>query len=325
MVRKFNMEIIHEEIVSFSDNGSLSGIFASGKRGNTNNKTCAIFLNAGLIHKIGPNRIYKKLSENYAENGFNTFRFDFSGLGDSEFSNKKASNDNVYFKEIEMAMNWIQVNKGIDRFLLSGICSGARLAFFAALKDSRVIGLSLIDGVYADDDLLKEVGGKAKQNTVIRYYKKNIFNLERWVKLLSGGSKLLKLKNITYLIKQLGRIVASEGVAENEFKKKNDFYQAQLSNPLCATPWRMLVDRGVKIQLIFCEGGVAIDIYNLTLEKHLNEYRKRGELQTMLVKDVDHTFTPIWAQTYLLNLTVTWLKNEFGEDQLQTKADLALK
>lgn len=42
-----------------------------------------ILLNAGLIHRIGPNRVYVRLARHLAGLGFQVLRFDLSGIGDS--------------------------------------------------------------------------------------------------------------------------------------------------------------------------------------------------------------------------------------------------
>lgn len=303
--------MIREEIVNFGEGGGLNGIFSSAIASGTDS-FCLIFLNAGLIHKIGPNRIYRKLSEKFSKIGFNTFRFDFSGIGDSQSSNDKISGDASHVREIVMAMNCIQKSKGIDKFLLSGICSGARLAFLAALQDSRVIGLSLIDGEYEDAELMKQVVPKAHRKTALRYYKKNIFSLQRWMKLLSGKSKILTVKNVAILLRSIWVAMASKAKKESAFD--GDRHQPLVaSQPTSAGQWEKLVERGVKVQLIFCEGGSAIDIYNLTIAQQLSKYQKTREIETTLVNDVDHTFTPLWSQDYLSDLISSWLMKEFNE------------
>lgn len=317
--------MIHEEIVNFGKGGAMCGIFTPAPQKVSNNSLCIIFLNAGLIHKIGPNRIYKKLSESYAKNGFPSFRLDFAGLGDSGSSNDKISNGYEQINELKIAMNWLRENKGIDRFLLSGICSGAKIAWDVSLEDPRVIGLCLIDGVYADDQVLKAVEGKANRRLRIRYYKKNIFNQGRWLKLLSGRSKFLSFKNIVYAgklillsakkkIKQLRRKTARKEGNSTVISRENTLL-----------PWKTLFERGVKIQMIFCEGGIAVDIYNLTLATPLIDYQKRRAIQTIVVNDVDHTFTPIWSQNHLADLTTSWLKSAFEEQYInKTHGDLDL-
>ncbi|WP_188937873.1 serine aminopeptidase domain-containing protein [Puia dinghuensis] len=281
--------MVNDEIVNFGENRSICGIFTPSLGKVLNDKFCVIFLNAGLIHKVGPNQIYKKLAANFSRNGYAAFRLDFSGLGDSGSYNGTMSKSNRQTAEVGMAMNWLQENKDINQFILSGMCSGAKVAWKASLDDRRVIGLCLIDGVFADDQLLKQVGRNADRQLRIRYYKKHLFSWERWIKFFSGKSRLLSLKNIL------------------KKKQVNGQMSVDLSNNL--TPWENLFKRKVKIQLIFSEGSIAIDIYKLTLSKWLNG--ENGLLQTILVKDVDHTFTPIWSQKYLSDLTMAWLKKEF--------------
>jgi hypothetical protein len=317
--------MIHEEIVNFGKGGAMCGIFTPAPQKVSNNSLCIIFLNAGLIHKIGPNRIYKRLSENYAKNGFPSFRLDFAGLGDSGSSNDGISNGYEQINELKIAMNWLRENKGIDRFLLSGICSGAKIAWDESLEDPRVIGLCLIDGVYADEQVLKAVGGKANQRLRIRYYKKNLFNQERWLKLLSGKSKFLSFKNIAYAGKLIILTAKKKikALSRKNTRKVGNSTVISWENTLL--PWKTLFERGVKIQMIFCEGGIAVDIYNLTLATHLIDYQKRRALQTIVVNDVDHTFTPIWSQNHLSNLTTSWLKSAFEAQYInKTHGDLDL-
>ena len=297
--------------MNFGTDGYMCGIYTSARVKVRNDNLCIIFLNAGLIHKIGPNRIYKKLSIDYSEIGFASFRMDFSGLGDSGFSHEKVNNTNGKISEVKLAMNWLQENKGIDRFLLAGICSGAKAAWDASLDDQRVVGLCLVDGVYADDRLLKDVGEKAERHLKVRYYKKHIFSLNRWVKLLSGKSKflnfkkLIEVRHITTLVKKLAKRL------QNKTGDKQVKYPVVIGGPGRMEPWEILFKRNVKIQMIFCEGGHAIDIYNWTLSKQLSRYKRSGILQSTFVKDVDHTFTPTWSQNYLSDLTSSWLRTEF--------------
>ncbi len=42
-----------------------------------------IILNAGIIHRVGPNRLHVRMARALASLGFPVLRFDFSGQGDS--------------------------------------------------------------------------------------------------------------------------------------------------------------------------------------------------------------------------------------------------
>ena len=43
-----------------------------------------IMLNAGLIHRVGPNRLHVRLARELAARGFLSLRLDLSGRGDSD-------------------------------------------------------------------------------------------------------------------------------------------------------------------------------------------------------------------------------------------------
>lgn len=294
--------MVYETIVNYGQKGSLCGIFTPAltpaREKASNGNPCIIFLNAGIIHKVGPNRIYQKLASGYAGNGFSTLRLDFSGLGDSGFTEETGAAANGKVTEVKMAMHWLQEHKGIDRFILSGMCTGAVAALETSLADPRVIGLCLIDGIYTDDQQVKCLGWKQLK---ARQFKKYLFRWGKWMKLLSGESKLITGKNFR------------AGVLLVIARLKRKRVRREKVNPVpdSPTPWEILFGRNVKIQMVFCEGNDAIDIYNISLSRQLARYRTTGMLQTAFVRGVDHTFTPLWSQKHLSDLTTAWLKKEF--------------
>ncbi len=62
-----------------------------------NELTGVLLLNAGLIHHIGPSRIYVKIARMLASMGFIVLRFDFSGIGDSGPRKDKLPVDRKYY------------------------------------------------------------------------------------------------------------------------------------------------------------------------------------------------------------------------------------
>ena len=44
------------------------------------------------------------------------------------------------------AMDYLAERRGIERFILGGLCSGADAAYFTAVEDSRVVGIFQLDG-----------------------------------------------------------------------------------------------------------------------------------------------------------------------------------
>ena len=108
-------------------------------------RSALILLNAGLVQRVGPFRMYVQLARALAGAGFVVFRFDQSGLGDSPVSSRAGEGRKL--GETTAAMDVVAALTGMRSFVLGGLCSGADDAFNIAPRDNRVNGLLLLDGV----------------------------------------------------------------------------------------------------------------------------------------------------------------------------------
>jgi alpha/beta superfamily hydrolase len=69
--------------VLFGRTRSLVGIITDPPEAERDPQRPAIVcLNAGIIHRVGPHRLYVKMARTLAAMGFVVLRFDFSGIGD---------------------------------------------------------------------------------------------------------------------------------------------------------------------------------------------------------------------------------------------------
>ncbi len=176
---------MNENIIRFSHQDSMIGILTEPKE-QSNNRPAFIFVNSGLLHRIGPFRIYVSLSRKLAENGYTSFRIDLSGKGDSEARKSAASiNENVK-QDIKEAMDVLQTQKGINQFIVCGICTGADNAYEIGFNDPRVTGIIPIDG-YAYPNL----GFK------LRHYLPKLLRLSSWLNLFSRVISKLTPKKAT--------------------------------------------------------------------------------------------------------------------------------
>jgi len=105
-----------------------------------------LFLNAGLLHHVGPHRLHVNLARRLARAGVRSLRFDLSGIGDSGPRRDRMSRDESLVRETQEAMDSLAASHGIDRFVLFGICTGADQAVRVAIADPRVVGSVLVDG-----------------------------------------------------------------------------------------------------------------------------------------------------------------------------------
>lgn len=108
-----------------------------------------IMLSPGVKMRVGPERLYRRMAEQFVAGGMTVLRFDFYGLGDSEGTLTEELLRDVY-NHIEVgrfvddtidAMDWLQRQIGESTFILSGLCGGAITGLLAGARDQRVVGL----------------------------------------------------------------------------------------------------------------------------------------------------------------------------------------
>jgi len=86
-----------------------------------------------------------KLARHLADLGIASYRFDFSGIGDSRSRTTSLPYVENINNEILEVMQSLSERFSVERFICFGLCSGADAAFEAAKNNDRVIGIAQID------------------------------------------------------------------------------------------------------------------------------------------------------------------------------------
>jgi len=126
---------------------SMVGVVTEPDVADDRARAALVFLNAGLVHRVGPNRLHVRLARDAARRGFVSLRFDLSGVGDSLPRQDGSSVRTAALTDVRDALDFVAAEHQATSFILVGLCSGADLAFRAALADARVTGVILIDGL----------------------------------------------------------------------------------------------------------------------------------------------------------------------------------
>jgi pimeloyl-ACP methyl ester carboxylesterase len=133
-----------ERPVQFTSDGKqLRGILHTPQA--EQRTTGVIFLNAGLVYRAGPHRLYIKTARRLCQEGYPCLRFDFPGVGDSDGEVNDINMD--IFSETShtiTALGFFMREVGVQNVTLVGLCSGARNAIWTARKDSRIGSLILL-------------------------------------------------------------------------------------------------------------------------------------------------------------------------------------
>jgi pimeloyl-ACP methyl ester carboxylesterase len=286
---------MREQAVLFGRTKSLIGIITEPKSDLRNSRFPAIILlNAGLLHRIGPNRLYVKIARQMASAGFIVLRFDFSGIGDSSAREDDLPFERSTISETQEAMRYLSSLKDVERFILIGVCSGAKVAFKAAYCDPRVVGTIGINGSYYDSEILEDLNQHIKSSIQGRYYCKNLLDRRSWWRVFTGKSDLRSI--IRFLLMKIRNL----GSRKENMPVKTD--------PL--TEWNSLAERGVDMFLVNSEGSVALDTFRLLPANRLRGLEASGKLQIEVLEHTDHVFTLLWSQNTLVNMIEQWIRNK---------------
>lgn len=144
---------IHEEAVRFGEGGRLVGILTlpADVRPTVEPLPVFVFLNAGLLHRVGPRRLHVDLARRLAHLGFPSIRVDQSGIGDSPMQVGMSGTDQAAadFREIAKVL---QAHVGRRPLVVGGLCAGADSAIFMTIQEEApVVGMFLLDPVCYPD------------------------------------------------------------------------------------------------------------------------------------------------------------------------------
>lgn len=272
-----------ETTLQFGTNSGLVGTLTTDDAPATD--VGALLFNAGVVPRIGPNRLNVRIARSLAAEGIPTLRFDLSGRGDSAPARGMESYEQQAILDLRAAMDLLKARTGVRRFVIMGICSGAENAFHAALADERVVGVTLLDSYHYPTwrtHLNRFRHRASRQGGVLRAGL-------RWAKrrVLPGKSG--------------GNGPAREGAAVS-------FGSIRPTPAEFAARLKQLLDRGVAVDLVFT--GSFIETYNYA-GQFRDVFGRFGIVERMRVEyrpDLDHTLSTAAMQQEMVGRTARWAR-----------------
>jgi alpha-beta hydrolase superfamily lysophospholipase len=180
-----------EEIVERAVHLGPSGLFGivSEPRSGTAPGPVVTFLNAGLLHHVGPARLWVELARRFAGAGMRTVRFDLSGLGDSPVRPGQRAHFSYPKEAIDDIAEVLDELTNGDRHdsVLVGLCAGAYHAIEGGIA-LRVRGICAINPILHFDppDLWSDPSGHSERQ-VLQPYSPWIKRLRRFDGLVRFG------------------------------------------------------------------------------------------------------------------------------------------
>lgn len=162
--------VLMEEPLQFGEGGRLFGILTlpSVPFHNPQELPVFVFFNAGLLHRVGPHRLYVRLARDLSRMGFSSLRVDLAGKGDSP-PRPGLANQQSAAADYEEILRVLESRLAPGPLVLAGLCSGADNAIRLTPKDSRVVGLVLLDPVCSPDDGFRTRAFVLKYTNTARY------------------------------------------------------------------------------------------------------------------------------------------------------------
>ena len=140
---------VTERVVVFGSHSGLVGVLtlpdAADGRG-ASPRRAVVMANIGLMHRVGPYRLYVELARAVAALGWCALRFDLSGLGDSVPRTGAQTSGEQAQADVVEALDWLERAHGIREAVIVGLCSGVDSAHPVAVADPRVAGAVFVDG-----------------------------------------------------------------------------------------------------------------------------------------------------------------------------------
>jgi len=254
--------------------------------GATKGGAAVVLLNSGLVYRAGPARLYVRLARRFAAAGLPALRLDFSGIGDSA-----ARADSLTFAEsapleAARAMDWLTERLGVTRFLLTGICSGARVSFRAALRDERVVGIGLLNPRGLGDEDFTELREVAASYDAFRVFG----DASRWKRLLTGridyASSIRNLIGAVLRMRRKQEAVAQASAVPEELGR--------------------LLERGVEAGIFFSEREFGRTYLRLALGPDYDALLAHPHVTEHIIPEADHTFTWPESQDAVVEALLRW-------------------
>ena len=286
---------MNEQAVLLGKSNSLVGIITPPPEAvQKKRNTAMIFLNAGLVHRIGPNRLYVHLARRLAGQGFLSVRFDFSGIGGSPPGTGTESFAQRAIRETREVMDSICERTGISNFCLIGLCSGAIVAFRTAGKDSRVAAAIMLNarGIAVSTAWDRS----AESSWQIRDYWKKLF-IPR--SLLSAVKKTFTGNSEPY--RRLFNAIRNR--LKHRIKAQEEF--DTVANDL-AEDIHTLIERQIHLLWVCSDGDPSVEYLKMIASVGHADLRDHKLIRQMTINGANHTFDSLSSQKKVLNQIETW-------------------
>lgn len=283
---------MNEQAIVLGERKSLVGVLnAGGDRDALRGRPLVVFLNSGIIHRIGGNRLTVEACRAVALDGFASLRFDLSAIGDSLPREDALDPLESAMADVRDALDHMEAAFSVKRFVLAGLCSGADHSIAYAIRDPRVVGLVLIDPSIP----------RTSRYFLVDYSRR----------LRKSLSYIVLPRNWWRLRHALGRFRSAAGSGNGERSEPRLVEQPAIRTSL-GEAYRSFLAEGRRALVVLTAGIPEQHNYAGQLADAFPALRGNDALDARYMPCADHTFTSERQRELLASSLRTWLKQLAG-------------
>lgn len=279
---------IRETFVHTDGPAGLMGVLSEPDTEGPGPGTALLLINSGSVHHVGPNRVYVELARAVAAEGYAVLRADLRALGDSVVGRPPDEN-HPYPRTVQDDVRELLAylgQRGVERVVLGGICSGAYGAFHAGLEidDPTLTSLLLINPLtfYWKPGMTLDMPSAERLARDETQYGASIRDPRRWVKMLTGKADT---KNIVrFVFSYSASRIAREAVDVLEALR------LRAPRPL-VRDLRRIAARSRPIDFVFSSTDPGLGLLRAGAGRFVDRLARAGRLSIHVVDGADHTFS----------------------------------
>ena len=286
-------EHFSEEALRFGPGNRLFGVLCSPRAARRG--ASVILLGTAYDRQAGWARSTVETARYLAGEGIASLRFDGANVGDSPpvpAAPRQVLFSDGQLDDVRAALDLL-AERGLAPAVLAGRCSGAYLAFQAAVNDHRcrgVVSVNPFTFVWNNDDDVDEALRHNPRS--LEDYRRRAFRLETVRRLASGQIDLRRAAG--NIGRQLSRRIAL--VAPSTLGRLTK--DGRLRHAVHAA-FRALAGRRVPMRLIYSEGDVGLERYRAYFGTDGSGMRTFPNVSVELVENADHNMSPPHARQLL--------------------------
>jgi pimeloyl-ACP methyl ester carboxylesterase len=286
---------IREQALRLGKRKSLVAILAqdSASALSAAERPAIVILNSGIIHRVGPNRIFVRLARLLAGAGHLVVRFDLSGIGDSEPRTDGLPPLDSALADIREALDSLEVARQVRRVVLIGLCSGADHSIIYGGQDARVVGMVLIDPSVP-----------RTRGYYMRHYRGRMFRWRSWLNFALGRHPFWRV--LKPGLAPESEPAPAQPADEPALEPPPDLQTLQVRTFL-ENAYARTVAAGIDILAIFTGGREDQHNDPRQLIEAFPTVAFGSRLQLECIGSADHTFTSQTDRSRLLDVVASWV------------------